>query len=248
MVKIITIICCVWISILADNLFARILISGEMTACRNIEIALGIDFISQGKSLPKSWDEFSLIQRIRHDGRSADIETVRGTNALAIVPGSPALGPDKGISPDRSGMRLFAISRNKSEQHDPFTSETSIGRCVILVADDGTDVMANWILENEALLMLSQLPEFNPLHQELAFDENFIQDLASERKIRNEQSLIEIQTHHGDKIARQEKDHPPLSVFAADGKIRWMPVAVTFLLLSLLAILVVTSIRRNLGK
>ncbi len=202
-----------------------------------------------GGSLPRSWADFETVRSMRKGDRQSDVNRMRLINSFAMVPGAPVIINGLGIPMDFQGCSLLLISREEKYEDD----YESAGRYAILVGSEvpGTDIkplLSYFLTSKASRAILEQIPDFDPIAQPLAFEPEFIAKVEREQKAHDAQSEEEIRDYYRDKAAREEKDHSPLSVFAVDGKIRWMPVAVTFLLLSLIVFLLVIGVRRKFGK
>lgn len=93
-------------------------------------------------------------------------------NTFAFVPDAPLIEMSQGVSQMRGGMRLFAIGRKavfdySNVAHDPEPSKG--GRFAILIAADGSDILATWVPEPEVRKILSQVKSFDPAAQALPF-------------------------------------------------------------------------------
>ena len=210
----------------------RTYMTAPMAACRNIEIELAIQFIEPRQPLPKTWQEILFVRRIFDNPESGNLDTMRWTNALAIVPGAPVVKPTEGIKRLRAGMRLFAISRERTQLSDPVTKEASTGRCAIFVDPDGTIITSNWVTEVEAQLILKQIPDFDPVVQPVAFDN--LEQLEFEEKERDSKA-VELFKKHDRKVQIQTDNN----VFAHGDESKggkslwylWLPLCIYILAL-----------------
>ncbi len=140
--------------------------------CRRLAMIVWDEVIREGHTLPESWDEIPGIGRIRNDPSVMNPSELAIINTLAIVPHAPEIVPEPGISRDHSERRLFVIGRKSSFDHAPSDHNFDPlkgGRFAILVAPDASDIVATWIPEPEARIILKQIEGFDPSAQSLAF-------------------------------------------------------------------------------
>ena len=147
-------------------------ISEEANVIRQVTMCIFDDFMSGKKELPILFDNIPTLK----EWANRDAYIISSVNRLAIVPSSPIIQPEQGVSNKFFNYRLFAISRNKS--FDKIFSMEGVdqklgGRHSILIKADNSDIYVMWIPEKEAQIILKQLKGFDPAKQPLAF-----QDLA----------------------------------------------------------------------
>ena len=143
-------------------------ISEETNVIRQITMCVYDDFTSASKGLPSTFDSIPSLR----EWVDRDKSIVSFINRLAVVPGSPTIRPERGISNSLTNCQLFAISRNNS--FDKVLSsegddKESGGRHSILINEG--DIHAIWIPENQAQLILNQIKDFDPTKQPLAFQD-----------------------------------------------------------------------------
>lgn len=166
-------------------LMARSENSGNMLIFRSLTIAIMDGYVTDNKQLPTSWDDIPMIRNMKGDPSVQNPRELKVINMLALVPNAPVLEITHGVSPRLRGMKLFAISRFESV--DPVFSKKADdlmegGRYLILVSQDMSDIIVNWISEPEAKLVLRQLREFDPAKQPLAFADVTESERALETK------------------------------------------------------------------
>ena len=154
---------------------AKTEITQEGYFCRQIEMSLAVEFLREGKSLPRSFDEMQLLQEIV----LRDPESSRSINEMVIVPHTPKILFQEGISYTRSDRRLFAISR-KPVAHS--RNENDLGRYSVWISKDEKDVIPDWMSEVEARLVINQLKNFDPNSQPMAFKD--VEEKIREKKQR----------------------------------------------------------------
>lgn len=174
MKKLLFLVCCIFPQL--NNLaFSRSDSTPAMQMCRTIEIALYEDFILPGKSLPASFEDMPFLRECaEHQWADRPHEFDR-LNDLAIVPNAPAIKNEQGISANRAGSRLFAISRTWNfdysrkgfDESDPMSG----GRFVILISENPLSVAPSWIPEQEARVIISQVNGFDPAIQPRSFND-----------------------------------------------------------------------------
>ena len=85
-------------------------ISEETNVIRQITMCVYDDFTSTSKGLPSTFDSIPSLK----EWVDRDKSIVSFINRLAVVPGSPTIRPERGISNSLTNCQLFAISRNNS--------------------------------------------------------------------------------------------------------------------------------------
>lgn len=148
----------------------------EMGVCRDLEMSLMMQFIEEGKALPKTWDDFQEVGLIKKNPSGRDLFKINSINSFSLVPNIPLIKDQAGISHEYRGLRLFLISRQGID-----TKSSGVGRCVILVKQGETEskfirAYSYFIPEETAKIILSQINEFDPMRQPLAFDDKFISE------------------------------------------------------------------------
>lgn len=126
---------------------------------------------SGSKDLPKSWDAFESIRLMKDGSLRHQLSRAKAINSLSLVPRSPIIGADPGIPREYRGRHLFLISREEN-----FTKFSGSGRCAILIKPEELDskplmIYSDFIPEETAKLILSKIPNFDPAHQPLAFED-----------------------------------------------------------------------------
>lgn len=158
-----------------------------MTGMLSNNILLG------GKGIPEGWHDFMQINYMKKEATPSASE-FKAINSFALVPSSPVIKKQKEIPAEYIGMRLFLISRYKIH-----TKSLDPGRCVILIypptqESEKTVSNAYFIPETTAQLILAQMPDFNPVAQPLAFDDDFL--VANQKKFQGEDldsTILEIE-------------------------------------------------------
>lgn len=143
-------------------------ISEEASVIRQISMCVFDDFLREKKDLPKSFDDIpSLREWVIKETAIASL-----VNDLAIVPTTPLIHAEQGISNKFTKYKLFAISRGRSFD-TVISSEGSDraigGRHSILIDEKNSDIFSMWIPENQAQIILKQINDFDPTKQPLAF-------------------------------------------------------------------------------
>ena len=143
-------------------------ISEESNVIRQVTTCIFDDFMSGKKELPIMFDDIPTLK----DWANRDKYIISFVNRLAIVPSSPTILAEQGVSNKFFNYRLFAISRNISFDK-VFSTEGSDrklgGRHSILIKADNSEIFVMWIPEKEAQIILKQLKDFDPAKQPLAF-------------------------------------------------------------------------------
>ena len=139
--------------------------------CNSLVGELYVFLESGRKDLPKSWDAFESIRLMKSGSLKHQLSRANIINSLSLVPGSPIIDEYPGISRDYRGLRLFLISREEI-----FTESSGSGRCAILIKPEELDskplmIYSDFITEDTAKLILSKIPNFDPAHQPLAFED-----------------------------------------------------------------------------
>lgn len=173
-------------------LFARSEMTQAKHACNLIELALWDELLSEGKDLPASWDEIPIINHMKRNASTQNLSVIEHINALALVPGTPLIRSESGISPDRSNKKLFAISRDAGRHAAKPNADdepTDTGRYAIFVAKDNRKTESIWIPELEAQLILKQIEGFDPGKQPRAFEnvEQIARDKQAEQEKLNDE-------------------------------------------------------------
>jgi hypothetical protein len=150
--------------------------TAEMGVCKELEASLVIQFIVSGKDLPMTWDEFEEIGLIKKNSLERQSFKIKSINSFSLVPNTPLIRDQLGISHQYSGLRLFLISRRGIA-----TKSSGVGRCAILIGPNGAGSEAlrtysYFIPEETSKLILDQINGFDPLKQPLAFDDKFISE------------------------------------------------------------------------
>jgi len=222
-----------------------------MNACRQIEIMVGLEFVAKGKDLPVTWGEIPTIQRMQRESQAEYVDTssinlMRCLNSFAIVPNTPVISSEPGISRKRSTKRLFAISRYKNRAFEDASGQAE-GRYAVLVSNDGTITEPHWIPEHEANIIFSQIGGLDPSYQPVPFpDIDRISKLSEERK---EKALEVIRDHYREEAAREKKERPMQNLFHRDGLIEsWGWLAAGSLTLVALGVFGYVAMRQRVKR
>ncbi len=168
-------------------------------ACNIVELAIWDEFLSEGKDLPSSWDDIPSFRDMKKNITAQNLNTLQHINALALVPNSPLIQTELGISSTHSNWRLFAISRT-AEFHFPESKldngSPDEGRYAILVAGDGTKTEPSWIPETEAQLILKQIKGFDPAKQPFAFKD--LDQLERDKKAKHDRFAAGLRINYRD--------------------------------------------------
>lgn len=165
-------------------------VSSEMRVCRFLERLLDFQINHEKRELPTSWETFDVIGLMKKNPLKQQLFESRVVNSFALVPDTPLIQPQPGISPDYLGHRLFLISREQN-----ITKSAGNGRCVILIKPVELDsqpvrIYSDFIPEETAQIILKQIKGFDPQKQPLAFEN--IEQLERDKKARQVQSTQEI--------------------------------------------------------
>lgn len=174
MKKLLLLVCCIFPQ-LTPFAFSRTETTAAMQMCRTVEIALYEDFILPGKPLPVSFEDMPYLRECAENQWADRPHEFELLNDLVVVPYAPAIKKEQGISSNRAGLRLFAISRTWNFDYarkgfvrsDPMAG----GRFVILISENPLSVAPSWIPEQEARTILNQVSDFDPAKQPSSFDE-----------------------------------------------------------------------------
>lgn len=167
-------------------------------------------FLSQGKKLPVSWDEIQAIQEMKQNHSSYPAGEFRLFNSLALVPGSPIIKQEAGISQNHSNRKLFAVSRISNfdyAEKDHVQNAADAGRFVMLVSSDNSEIAPSWIHESEIQLILKQLNGFEPANEPLAFDQ--VEEYEREQKTRQELLDKDIRDSRKPRFSKSDGDSIP---------------------------------------
>lgn len=149
--------------------------TSAMQMCRTIEIALYDDFILPGKPLPWSFENMPFLRECAEHQWAESPHEFELLNDLVIVPSAPTIKKEQGISLNRAGSRLFAISRTWNFDYSKNGFDRSNprdgGRFVILISENPLSVAPSWISEQEARITLNQIVGFDPAKQPRSFDD-----------------------------------------------------------------------------
>lgn len=183
--------------------------SGEISLCNSISLQIKAEFLDIGRDIPTSWGELQGIKMIQ-DGRiKVGVKGLDAYNNFAIVPGAPLIQPSSEIPREYVGMHLFLIRRDPEESK--IYSYT--GRAAILIGPETPDpkerrVMATFLREEVAGVMIAQINGFDPKIQPLAFEKKFISEINE----REEVVQREIEQQVFSEIIVREKKRPKTEV------------------------------------
>lgn len=168
---------------LAGAVCGRSTTSGEMSVCNSISMEIEWDFLDLGKEIPTSWGELQGVKMLREGSLNQSVKGLSIYNKFAIVPEAPEIRDTSGIPKEYVGMHLFLIQR----QTEPPGIYTYAGRAAILIGPKTADpkdrrIMATFLQEKVAQIMISQIEGFDPKNQPLAFDREFISELVERKK------------------------------------------------------------------
>lgn len=168
----------------------------EFGCARLMTVQLSNNSLLGGKSIPEGWSDFMFVNYMKTEARpSAYIFKL--INSFALVPTCPSIKKSPGIPTEYSGKRLFLISRYKI-----YAASSFQGRCMILInppsAETGKIISAPYFIpEATAQLILAQIPDFDPIEQPLAFNDNFL--LESKNKFQGkhlESTILAIEKYN----------------------------------------------------
>ncbi len=157
--------------------------SGEMVHCGTISMEIAWEFLEQGKALPFDWDELANVRMIREGRLERNLFTMKTLNRFALVPLFPEIQNDTEIPKSYVGKQLYMISREP--EYDPVVEAP--GRYAILIgpadlASEDQRVQSLYIPEKAAEAILSQIPDFDPKNQPLAFEDSLIRSVEKEQR------------------------------------------------------------------
>jgi hypothetical protein len=154
----------------------------------NISMVITWEFIDQGKSLPTSWEEISMVREmLENPTSSSNFYRLKIINSMALIPGAPRIRQEKGIPHNYWGCRLFAVSRDKNLDYgiiDPVTGKSAGGRYCAAACDTKEGSMGVWINESEAQLIFKQFSNFDPAKQPIPFEETTTENGKASYKLR----------------------------------------------------------------
>jgi hypothetical protein len=128
-----------------------------------------VDNLDSGKGIPTTLDNIPSLR----ETVESEPWMIKKINILALVPEAPLIRAEQNVKADYHGYRLFAVGRTTNFDYERTSLDGKLesGRYTILFASDGRSAIAPWIPESEVKAILSQIKDFEPAKQPLAFQD-----------------------------------------------------------------------------